>query len=233
MKRFNFTLATVVVALVAAQSYAGTIMKLGFSTDSLADIELVDGKLSTVDDLFAATVGDQNSEVTFLGVLSGAAAIEGDRASFTLSEVLLDGTPINMGNTVIQGTSGGTFAVYDGSNELMLSGTLGDGVLSGPIGGTATGGYLTTEFGVFTDGYLLDILDEENLLKSSLSISLTDVNDGAGFATDANGALAEFSADATANVGAQLSVPDVPEPSSLAMIAAGLLISFGAIRRRK
>ena len=151
-------LLTELILSIGSHVYAGTIIKLGFSTDPIADIELVGQELSTVDDGVGATHGDQNTEVTFLGVLGAQPAITGDNASFSLTSVALNGAPTVIGNTIIQTTNGGDFALYDQNNALLLSGTLGDGILSGPIGGTATGGFLTTEFGVFSGVIRFDFI---------------------------------------------------------------------------
>lgn len=227
MSRIFYTFVFTSLCLaVTAPIQGGTIIKLGFSTDSLPDIELADGMLSTADDLIGATTGDQATEVTFLGALAGQGAIEGDNASFTLEGVQLVNTPTIFGTTILHATEGGTFSLYDPSNVLLLAGTLGDGTLSGPIGGTATGGFLTTEFGEFTDGTLLSVLEETTSLRSSFSISLTDVNGGGGFATRDNGELAEFQADATANIGAQ----EVPEPTTWALLCLGILAALAIVR---
>lgn len=227
MKRtFLYVGLVVACGFISTTASAGTIIKLGFSTDSKPDIELLDGLLSTFDDDFGATLGDQNTEVTFLGALSGALAIEGDRASFTLSDVVVSTSPTVIGSTVLQPTEGGTFSLWGPSNELLLSGTLGNGTLSGPTGGTATGGFLTTEFGSFTGGSLLTTLQGSGLSESSLSISLTDVSDGTGFQIDeSTQSLTNFTADATANIGGQ-----VPEPAALSL---GLLGLLGVLRIRR
>ena len=154
----NRTLSSLVITSVllvfTVSTNAGTIIKLGFSTDSLPDIELIDGALSTADDGIGATNGDQNTEVTFLGSLVSQPAIEGDNASFTLDGVSLVDMPTIFGTTILHATEGGTFSLYDQNDSLLLAGTLGIGTLSGPIGGTATGGFLTTEFGLSrTDRY--------------------------------------------------------------------------------
>ncbi|MDG2385301.1 MAG: hypothetical protein P8N76_26765 [Pirellulaceae bacterium] len=225
----NRTLATLVITTVfvlTVPATAGTIIKLGFSTDSLPDINLVDAVLSTADDGIGATSGDQNTEVTFLGALSGESTIESDNASFTLSSIDLVDNPTIFGTTILQATEGGSFDLYDQNNDLLLSGTLGKGTLSGPVAGTATGGFLTTEFGMFTDGSLLNILNPENLLQSSFSISLTDVNGGLGLGTSAEGKLEDFSADATANIGARA----VPEPAAILTVIMGLMSLFGLTR---
>lgn len=207
-------------------SFAGTIIKLGFSTDTRDDFEFTDGILSTFDDEFGATIGDQNTEVTFLGALGTLNPIEKDRASFTLKEVKAVGTPTLIGVTLLQPTDGGQFALYDSSNELLLEGVLGEGTLSGPIGGPATGGFLTTRFGAFTGGSLLNTLEGADLAQASFSISLIDVNQGSGLALGNSGELLPFSADATAIIGGQ-----IPEPSSIALLGLGLLGLCGWRRR--
>ncbi|MCP4190302.1 MAG: hypothetical protein GY768_06720 [Planctomycetaceae bacterium] len=225
----NRTLSTLVITTVfflTVPATAGTIIKLGFSTDSMPDINLIDAVLSTADDGIGATSGDQNTEVTFLGALSGEAGIESDNASFTLNAINLIDNPTIFGTTILQATNGGNFDLYDQNNDLLLSGTLGNGTLSGPIGGTATGGFLTTEFGMFSDGSLLDTLTPEKLLQSSFSISLTDVNGGLGFSTGADGSLDDFNADATANIGARA----VPEPAAVLSVIMGIMSVFALTR---
>ena len=72
MNRLRITLAVAsCIAIAAPATDAATIIKLGFSTDSLPDIEILDNELSTFDDDFGATIGDQNTEVTFLDVSLG------------------------------------------------------------------------------------------------------------------------------------------------------------------
>ena len=221
--------AVLAAALLAVQVNAETIVKLGLSTDNLADIELKDGTLSTLDDGLGATAGDQNTEVTYLNSLLAAAGGQPfgeDNLSFTMDNVTLEGQPEQIGNTILQITKGGEFSLYDQNNGLLLSATLGDGILSGPIGGTATGGFLTTEFGTFTGGSILDDLIP-NLTNSSLSISLTDVNNGAGLSLTNTGSVADFTADATANIGAA-----VPEPSATTLLALASVGLMSIVRRR-
>jgi len=207
-------------AILPAQ--AGTIMKLGFGTDSRPDIELTGSTISTVDDGVGATSGDQNTELTYLGELGGETPIEGATASFTLDNVQLSGQPATFGTTILQATTGGNFSLYDQNNLLLLEGTLGAGTLSGPMGGTATGGFLTTEFGNITSGSLMSTLQMNSNLRSTFSVSLTDVNNGAGFDKTVGGDLAPFAADGTAIIGVQT----VPEPAALLMLIPGLLLSL-------
>lgn len=214
---------TAALLLCASGMQAGTIIKLNFGTDKNADIELVDGVLSTFADAVGSSAGDQNTEVSYLSILTeqGLTPPESDKSSFTLADVMLTGTVLGgVEGFALQATDGGAFALYDPNNDLLLSGTLGKGTLSGPIGGTATGGFLTTTFGNFTGGSLMPYL--ESHLHTTLSISLSDVNNGRGMGLNEVGTqLANFTADATANIGAN----PIPEPTamSLLLIGAGVL----------
>lgn len=226
-RSIKFLVLALCLTSFSGTTQAGTIIKLGFSTDSLPDIEMSDGVLRTKDDLFGATSGDQNTEVTFQDELNGVIAIEGDRASFSLSDVQVDTNVTGTGIFAAQSTSGGKFELWGPSNDLLLSGTLGAGQLSGPVGGSATGSLWTAEFGTFTGGTLKPILEGANLVRSSFAISLTDINDGEGMIVD-NGVLAAFTADATANIAAR-----TPEPTSLGIAALGLLAVPIALRKRR
>jgi hypothetical protein len=224
----RWTSAVLFVSLLVPSARAGTIIKLGFGTDSLPDMQLAEGVLSSFDDGAGATSGEQNTQVSFLGVLAGVSPVEGDRASFTLDQVTLTGEPIVIGGTVLQLTTGGEFQLYDPSNLLLLSGSLGAGTLSGPIANSATGAFLTAEFGAFTGGSLLPVLSEAGVVRSTFSIGLTNVNDGAGLGLSPdNSQLLPFSADATASIGGQ-----VPEPASLVLATLAGLAVLSPRRRR-
>jgi hypothetical protein len=223
-------IAAGIVTFFASGLDAGTIIKVNFSTDSMPDIELVNGVLSTVDDAVDSTDGDQNSEVELLGVLAEQSVNVGDNASLTFDRIQMSGPPMTVGGMVLQSTQGGTFDLYDSSNQLLLSGTLGNGTLSGPLGNTATGGFLTTEFGTFTGGSLLPVLLALGpVVRSSFSVSMTDVNDGAGLSRNVDGLLDDFSADASAIIAAQPG--SVPEPSGSSLLLLGA--SSWAVKKRR
>jgi hypothetical protein len=212
------------IGLTATNLSASTIIKLNLGSDDLPDIELIDGIVSTASDQLGATTGDQNTEVAYLGVLSDIIPTTGPHYSVTLSGVAISGKPDVVRGVVIQDTLGGAFSLYNPSNDLLLAGSLGPGTLTGPIGGTATGSILTTEFGAFTDGSLLPILQEGGLTGSTISFALTNVNLGQGLSLLESGDLADFQADAIATIGA-----NVPEPGSFLL----LLLGLGFLRRRR
>jgi hypothetical protein len=226
----RITTAVLLVTLCVSTSRASTIIKLGFGADSLPDVELTGGILSTFDDGAGATSGDQNTQVAFLGPLSSATPIEGDRGSFSLNNIVLSGEPLLVGGTVLQLTTGGDFELYDPSNILLLSGTLGNGTLSGPIANSATGAFLTAEFGAFTGGSLMPTLDSANLVRSTFSIALTNVNSGIGLGVDLDtNTVLPFTADSTASVGGQ-----TPEPAAVALALLGglMLLPVSRLGRR-
>jgi hypothetical protein len=227
--RVRYCLGTILVLVLHAQLWAGTVIKLDLGNDSSNDVQLTDVELETVDDGVGANNGEQNSAVIFLDLLKNAHT---DIAfgSFTLDGVQLAGKPTVIGTEVImQPTTGGKFEIWDENDELILSGTLLGGILSGPLGLGATGGFLTTTLGVFDGGSLQQYLDPNS---ASLAFSLTNVNGGQGFSTIGSGddqRLAPFTAHATANLGAR---GLVPEPQSGVLLGLGLLGLLASRRRR-
>jgi hypothetical protein len=108
-----------------------------------------------------------------------------------------------------------------------LSGTLVDGTLTGPNGGSRTGSFLTAAFGTFTGGTLSPLVDANS---ASLAISLTEVLSPTGGPAGLqvmNNVLSDFVADATANMGAL-----VPEPSLFPCMLLGMAILALGGRRR-
>jgi hypothetical protein len=231
MKKTFFAVAVCALSIASSQLYAGTIIKLTLGDDDAPDIEFsggVGGILRTTDDSHVSgSTGDQNTAVEFLDVLdSQAADILTDTASFTLDGLLVDG-PANVlgGFFVVQEFTGGTLSLYDAANTLLLSGTLNDSALAGVLGPPAAAGVITTTFGEFTGGTLAGFLDPDSL---SLSISLANINDGAGLSVTSD-VLNAFEADATAIIGAD----PVPEPGSVALLLIGGLFVTGSARFRR
>jgi len=204
-----------VLLLAASAARADTILKLGLGGGTSADLEYSGGVLSTVDDGDGATTGNQNTNVEFLGFLSFLPDIASG-ASYTLDGVSASGPATVLGALVIQSLSGGTLSLYDASNTLLLSATLGDSVLTGPLGAPATGALFSTSFATLLPGGALDSYIAPGSI--SFSISMTDVNGGAGLSASGGGTVLDaFTSDATQSIAA-----DAPEP------ATGLLLGLAA-----
>jgi hypothetical protein len=231
------------VCIAGEHTFAGTIIKLSLGGDAVSDIEYTGGGagvLSTEDDLNAGTTGDQNTAVEFLDFLDPVIAdIPTSTASFTLDGLTAAGpaTVVN-GSLLAQSFAGGSLFLYDddAANTLLLSGTLGTSVLTGPIGPPATGALFTTSFAVVTGGSLAQYIDPASL---TLSMSLSDVNGGAGFSVTpapvfpppvvSAGVLNAFTADATLSIAGEL----IPEPTGIAICLVGGALSLVVARRSR
>lgn len=214
---------------VVSTAGASTIVKLSLGNDNAADIAYNGSSLSTVVDADPLTPGDQNTAVEFLGALSSLPAIPAANASFTLTGVTAVGpaTVLPLPNIVIQSFTGGNFSLYDNTNTLILSGTLGDSVLSGPVGASATGALFTTTLGS-ASGPLASLIDVNTL---NLSINMTDVNGGTGFTvtTGAGVSLDPFNTDASVSLSAD--PKNVPEPATVTLVLLGGVALIGLRRR--
>jgi len=200
---------------------AGTIMKLDLGSDAAPDVEFNGTTFSTVNDVFAVTTGEQNTDVDFGDFLAATPDILLSTASVSFSGLNTAGAPTVIGSLLVQPFSGGTISIYDPANVLLLSGTLANSLVTGLIGPPATGGLFTTSFATVTGGTLAPLLAPNSL---SLSLNLTDVNGGGGFSVSGGpqAVLEKFSADATLNVAAD---QFIPEPGTLLLaLAAGTSI---------
>lgn len=232
MIRFGRIASMGVAVLVAvSQAQAGTIIKLGLGNDSAPDIMFTGGAggtLSTMNDGNATTTGDQNTGVEFADFLAGVITdIRPSVASFSLANLTAAGPATTFGPLVIQNFSGGTMNLYDAANSLLLSGTLGNSALTGPIGPPATGGLFTTSFATITGGSLQPRIMPGSL---TLSMSLTDINGGAGFSVGGATApsLNAFTADVTLNIAGE----QIPEPLAASLLLIGLAVA-GLMGRRR
>lgn len=218
--------------------YGETIIKLGLGPIG-PDIQLEGGTLSTVDDGndSPASPGQQDTSVQFDNFVADVPGLHNifppDSASFTLTGVNVVGVPlvVDQGGTdlVIQSTNGGAFTLYDENGAELLTGTLEAGSLNGHTGISGTSSFLTASLGTFTGPMgtaLYDVLDPDS---ASLAISLTDVTSVGGVPgmVVSENAIQSFSADATANIGAQ----PIPEPSSLTILLLAL-VGLGVARKR-
>jgi hypothetical protein len=220
-KHFTFLSCLLAGLIFSLPVHAATVIKIDFGADSMSDLEMASQTLTTIDDGNGSTPGDQDTNVLFLGFLSGESATD---ASFTLAGVAMDGLPdTSMSPFLSQLTDGGSFSLWSG-NDLLISATLSSGVIGGAIGVSATGAFLTLDLGQFTGGSLLSQLDPNS---ASLAISFTNVNGGTGFSVNGGtGELDDFTAGGTGNIAAT-----VPEPSALAMLGLGL-VGLCSQRRR-
>jgi PEP-CTERM motif len=228
-------LCGVVAVLTADVARAGTIIKLDLGGDSSTDVGFDGTNLSTLNDGDAATLGDQNTGVGYLDILSPLTDIPSSLASFSLHGLKASGLATQFGGLVIQNFTGGTFELYGPAptNVLLLTGALANSALAGPLGPPATGALFTTSFASVTGGTLQSALDVGNL---TLSMTLSNINNGAGLSVGAAApALNPFFADTTLNLadtGPGLR-GNGPEPSTfvLAMIGVTSLGAFARSRR--
>jgi hypothetical protein len=206
------------ILVLATSADAGTIIKLSLGTDTPADVEFSGGSggiFGTVDDNTAGTTGDQNTAIEFGDFLdSSQADVVTTTASFSLDNLTASGPASTFGQLVIQNFNGGTMSLYSPANVLLLSGTLANSALTGPIGAPATGALFTTSFANVTGGTLQPLILPNTL---TVSMSLSDINSGAGFSVGGatSPVLNAFRADASLNIAAE----PIPEPVALLLIA--------------
>jgi hypothetical protein len=226
MLRFVPVTAFLAVCIFSTSASAGTIIKLGLGGDPTPDIEFDGTILSTMDDGNGGSSGDQNTDITYLDFLSSFPDVPTSTASFSLNGLTTAGPASVFGGVLmIQNFTGGTFDLYDPANSLLLSGSMTTSALTGPIGPPATGALFTTSISSVTGGSLAPLIATGSL---SLSMSLTNINNGAGFSVGATAPLlTPFTADATLSIAAD----PIPEPTTLAMWFAGAGFMAARVRR--
>jgi PEP-CTERM motif len=227
----------VCLGLSSSALQAGTIIKLSLGSDAPADIEFDGTTLSTVDDLIPATTGDQNTAIDYQDFLSGMSDVLLPIASFSLNGLNASGAASVFGGfLVIQDFTGGTFELYDPApgNSLLLSGSLANSTLTGPIGPPATGALFTTSFAMVTGGSLAPLIDTNTL---TVSMNLSSINNGKGLSVTGHigpgptvYSLDPFRADASVNIAAD---PAVPEPATFGLVLIGTLLAGISTQRRR
>jgi hypothetical protein len=210
----------------ASHSQASTIIKLPLGVLNLnisPDFQMVGGVLSTRDE-GPTLLGDQQTTIGYLGLLK---SIPDDvNGSFTLQGLTLDGPATVSGNVVIQNFKNGSFTVYDAANHVVLQGPLTQSALTGVIGPPGTGALFTTTLGIYTGGSVTPFINQGTV---SLSINLTNVNDGNGFVTASGGGglvLQDFSAEGAVSIAA------LPEPCSATLLGLAIAGLSCGVRRR-
>lgn len=222
--KFGLTLAAALTCCVQ-QASAETIIKFGLGEIG-PDVSFDGTTFGTNDDGNAATTGDQNTRLNFVGPLAGVLAdFLNATASFSLDGVVTDGAAVVIGSSVFQALTGGTFSVYDPNNNLLLSGTLASGSLQGSLTGS-TGSYFNTDFATFTGGSLLPLLVPD---LGGLSIALAGIVSAGGghLSIDQNGNLLPFSANSDGLIDGQGAIP---EPATVLLLLSGVV---GMAHRRR
>jgi hypothetical protein len=193
------------------------------------------GVLSTLDDGNGYTTGDQNTNISYVGLLDGLLPdLVTPSASFTMSNLTLSGPPTAFGSLLFQNYQNGSFELYgpQPTNELLLSGSLSSsstllavlGSGSDPSDGTVFTSYFGTITGGSLQGY---IVGNSVALQMHISNAMTP-GVGAGFHLD-GGALSSFSANSTVTILASA----VPEPSAMALFLMGAGATLRNRRRRR
>jgi hypothetical protein len=230
MVSFRAALCALVVSL-ASISYAGTIIKLNLGGVG-PDIQMgANGILSTVDQTAGPPpTGDQLTNIEYTDFLNFIPNVNTNVASFSLSGLQRDagGAQLTFG-LAIQGFHGGTFSLYDASDNLLLTGPVVTAALAGVTAPPGTGSLFTTSLGSVTGGSLAGLIQPGSV---SISMNLGTVNGGLGFSTlpGAGGinVLQPFQADASALISANA----IPEPASLTLVLAAGIFG-GSIGRRR
>ncbi|MCC7475454.1 MAG: hypothetical protein IT425_08670 [Pirellulales bacterium] len=219
-----------ILLAMASSSPAATIIKLNLG-DTGPDVQMAvaGGTLATMSDGNGATTGDQNTAVEYTDFMDGLFSdINTSTASFSLGGLATSGSASVFGSLVIQNYApGATFNLYDPSNTLLLSGTLGSAALAGNLGPPGVGGLFTTTVSTVTGGSLSSYIVPTSLV---LSMNLSNINGGAGLAVVAD-VLQPFTADALVGIEGTENII-VPEPalSSLLVLAAVAAVFVGKQR---
>ena len=199
--------------LLCCQSYAGVIG--GPTTINLGP---TDSSNVVFDGSVFSTAENSESTLTLGGFLDKFSSPSNEFATISIQGVEASGDLVTLAgpgdeDSLFQGTEGGNFEILDLSNELLLSGDFGPGV----IGLAQSGGVLSSAGGfssnvTFTNGLILEHIAPVGTISVSLSQIVANPT---------------VELDFEANFTAEITVGQVPEPSTLFMfspILMGLLV---------
>ena len=208
------------IMLLCCQSYAGVIG--GPTTINLAPTGgsnvIFDGSVFNT----APITENPASTLTLGGFLDKFSSPSNEFVSISIQGVeafgdLVTDTSVGSGiEFLFQGTVGGDFEIRDLNNDLLLSGDFGSGVINAVRNGgrlSSAGGFSSDV--TFTDGLILEHIDSSGDISLSLSEIVAISDEGLGF---------------EANFTAEITVSQVPEPSTLFMFSPILIGLF--VRRR-
>jgi hypothetical protein len=225
--------ACALVCMAVSVTQAATIIKLnlggvGPDVGMGAPAGLPAGVLGTVDQTGGPSpAGDQLTDIEYTGFLNFIPDLNTNTASFSLNGLNAVGPANVFGTLVIQNYIGGVFSLYDPADNLLLQGPMGSSALTGVVGPPGTGALFTTVLTTVTGGSLAPLIAPGSV---SLSMNMTNVNGGNGFAVAGGGPqLNPFVADAAISISAD----PVPEPATLSLIGlvAATVIAVGGRRR--
>jgi hypothetical protein len=185
------------------------------------------GVLSTIDQTGGPSpIGDQLTDVEYTGFLNFIPDLNTNTASFSLNGLNALGPANVFGTLVIQNYIGGVFSLYDPADNLLLQGPMGSSALTGVMGPPGTGALFTTVLTTVSGGSLAPFIAPGSV---SLSMNMTNVNGGNGFAVVGGGPqLNSFLADASISIAAD----PVPEPASFLLLGLGSALAMAYGRRR-
>jgi len=219
--------------MAVSVTQAATIIKLnlggvGPDVGMGAPAGLPAGVLGTVDQTGGPSpAGDQLTDIEYTGFLNFIPDLNTNTASFSLNGLNAVGPANVFGTLVIQNYIGGVFSLYDPADNLLLQGPMGSSALTGVVGPPGTGALFTTVLTTVTGGSLAPLIAPGSV---SLSMNMTNVNGGNGFAVAGGGPqLNPFVADAAISISAD----PVPEPATLSLfgLVAATVIAVGGRRR--
>jgi hypothetical protein len=225
--------ACALLCVAATFSQAATIIKLnlggvGPDVGMGAPAGQPPGVLSTIDQTGGPSpAGDQLTDIEYTGFLNFIPDLNTNTASFSLNGLNAVGPANVFGSLVIQNFNGGVFSLYGPADNLLLQGPMGNSALSGVLGPPGTGALFTTSLTTVSGGSLASLIAPGSV---SLSMNMTNVNGGNGFAVAGGGPqLNQFLADASISIAAD----QVPEPASLMLLGFGSAVAMAYSRRRR